>query len=107
MNKEEIKRYREEQDRKETAKIMKAINEQNKRRRQERLLQEQIDKINKEKAQKKEVVINFALVVVVILTLFTMLIAMLSFSMKSNEGTLDQCVKTGFNQTYCERQMGL
>lgn len=107
MTKEEIKRYREEQDRKETAKIMKAINEQNKRRRQERLLQEQIDKINKEKAQKKEVIVNFAFVVVVILTLFTMLIAMLSFSMKSNEGTQDQCVKAGFNQTYCERQMGL
>ena len=107
MNNEEIKRYREEQDRKETEKIMKAINEQNKRRKQERLLQEQIDKLAREKQEKRELIIDFALVVVVILVLFSMLIAMLSFSAKSNKGSLDQCINAGFNQTYCESQVGL
>lgn len=116
MSKEDLMKYREEQDRKETKKMFDAIHENYKKANKKyheqqekeynaKLLKEQQDKIKREKEQKKEVIVNFALVVVVILTLFSMMIAMLSFSTKSNKGSVEGCITAGFPQNYCENQL--
>ena len=111
MSEKDLRKHREEQYEKDTKKMFDAIHEnykkankkyheQQEREYNEKLLKEQQEKIKREKEQKKETIVNFTLVVVVILTLFTMTIAMLSFSTKSNKGTVEGCVAAGLPQNY-------
>ena len=105
MSKEDLKKYREELDRKETAKMMKAINEQNKRKKQERLLEEAKQEAARKKQEKKDERINFALIVVMFLTLLTLFVAMIVYLEKDNEEFMHECTTAGYSENYCRTQL--
>ena len=100
MNKD-LERARREADRKETEKIMKAINEQCKRKQKERLLQEQIDKIAKEKKEKKEKTVDFIQVVVLFMFLMALVVTMLTLLYKDGEKHIKECTAMGYSEEYC------
>lgn len=94
-----------ELDRKETQKIMKAINEQNKRKREERLLQEQKAKIAREKQAKKENVIDLITIVFMFLVLLGLFVGMLVYLHKDSEEFVKECTAAGYSETYCVSQL--
>lgn len=104
MNKD-LERARKELDRKETQKMINAINEQNKRKRQERLLQEQINKITREKKQKKETIIDFVWVVITFLIILSLTITMLVVLYKDGEKHIKDCTAAGYSEDYCVSQL--
>lgn len=104
MNKD-LERARKELDRKETQKMINAINEQNKRKREERLLQEQINKITREKKEKKETIIDFVWVVITFLIILSLTITMLVFLYKDGEKHIKDCTAMGYSEDYCVSQL--
>ena len=107
MNNEEIKRYREEQYEKDTKEMFKAINKNHKQAYEDWLLKEQIRKITREKQEKKEVVVNFVLIVITFLLLLVLSIAMLVWLEKDNQEFMNTCTNKGYSETWCASELGL
>jgi len=105
MNKEEIRKYREEQDRKETKKMFDAIHKNHqqafKKRRKQELLQEQVLKIQKEKETKR----SFIEVVIVFMILLALFVAMMFSLAKDNKEFVKQCTAAGDSISYCKSQL--
>ncbi len=94
-----------ENERKEERKLWDAINENYKKGRERRLMEEQAEKIKKEKEQKKETIIDFALVVVVFIVLLGLMITMLVWLGKDNEDFMKSCIESGSSETWCVKQI--
>ncbi len=107
MNNEEIKRYREEQDMKETEKMFRAINKNHKQAYEDWLLKEQISKITREKQVKKETIVNRILIVLVILSLLVLGILMLVWLEKDSQEFMDTCTSKGYSENWCKSELGL
>ena len=106
MNEKEIKKYREEQDRKETEKMFKAINKNHKQAYEDWLLKEQIRKITKEKQAKREIMVNRILTVLVILSLLVLGIIMIVWLEKDNQEFMNTCTSKGYSENWCMKELG-
>lgn len=96
-----------ENERKEERKLWTAINENYEKGRERRLMEEQVSKIENEKKQKKETIIDFALVVVVFMLLLGLMITMLVWLDKDNEELMKNCTAVGYSEEWCEKQLGI
>jgi lipopolysaccharide/colanic/teichoic acid biosynthesis glycosyltransferase len=98
MNKD-LERARKELDERETQKMFKAIKENHSKAYDQWLLNEQVKKVEKIKEEKR---VNFILVAVVILTLFFMLVALITTANKMDEVSTQQCINAGYSKGHCE-----
>lgn len=104
-NMEKELKTRIENERKEERKLWAAINENYEKGRERRLMEEQVEKIKKEKEQKKAAIIDFALVVVVFIVLLALMITMLVWLGKDNEEFMKECTSSGSSETWCMKQI--
>lgn len=105
MSKEDLMKYREEQDRKETKKMFDAIHKNHQqvveKRRNQKLLQAQVLKIQKEKEAKR----NFIEIVIVFMILLILSVVMMIGLAKSNEEFMEKCTAAGDSISYCRSQL--
>ena len=97
LKKELIKKEREN-DRKETEKMMKAINE-NCKKAQKRELEERIQQRREEIKQNKkhQIITGFVVVVLVIIG-----VSLLALASKQDQEAHDICIQRGNTEAYCE-----
>lgn len=89
MNKE-LKNVREQKEREEERKLWDAINKNHERAYERRLLQEQANKIKKEKQARKERRLNIATIVVMLLMMITIILLSV-YAFKNYNDVADKC----------------
>lgn len=107
MSKEDLIKYREEQDRKETEKMFKAIKENHDKAYNDHLLQEQQKKIVREKQEKKETIVNHILIVMMLLVLLAIGLVVLAILDKDGANFMQECTTAGYSENYCKSELGL
>ena len=95
------------EDRKETEKMMKIINENHERAYKKYVSQQQANKNAKVNQEKKEIIVNFILVVFVFMILLGLMITMLVWLEKENEEFMNTCTSKGYSENWCKSELGL
>ena len=100
--KKDIETLRREKEREEERKILKAINDNNKRARERARQQEQQARARKEREQKKEDIKDIIKITLVLCGLLFALVVLWVWCENDYQKSVNNCVERGYSVDYCE-----
>lgn len=95
------------EDRKETEKMMKIINDNHEAAYKRYVSQQQKNKIINQKKEDKKAIVNFISIIFVFMVLLGLMITMLVWLEKDNEEFMNTCTSQGYSENWCRSELGL